>query len=58
MLPVLFPGADRMEQLPEFLGANPVRVGLEFEAVWIGIGIEAGHGVLLGNFSLWAAEIQ
>ena len=47
MLPVLLPCASRMEQFAEFPGANSVRIGFEFEAVWIGVGIEAGHGGLL-----------
>jgi hypothetical protein len=47
MLPIAFPRASRMEQFAELPGANPVRIGFEFEPVWIGIGIEAGHGGFL-----------
>ena len=35
------------ESLADFLGTNPVSAGLEGKAVGIGIGIEAGHGMLL-----------
>jgi hypothetical protein len=37
--PALQPGEGRIGRLPEFLGANPVRMGLEGEAVGIRPGV-------------------
>jgi hypothetical protein len=45
--PVFQPDDSRIDELTEFLRANPASVGLEGEAVGVSHRIESGHGLLL-----------
>jgi hypothetical protein len=56
VLPNFHPCDRRNEYFVDFLGTQPARIGLECEAVWIGIRIEAGHDGLLDVFNVRLAN--
>jgi len=56
MFPAPQPGTGCAQHPGYFVRTNPPGIRFEGEAVGIGIGIESGHGVLLGMRSVGAAE--